>query len=68
MQNNPLAALIILDGYALRDEEFGNAVKQAHTPNFESLLEAVSDDNTQVLPGKRLAYRKGRWETRKSAI
>lgn len=35
MQNNPLAALIILDGYALRDEEFGNAVKQAHTPNFD---------------------------------
>ena len=35
MQTNPLAALIILDGYALRDEEFGNAVKQAHTPNFD---------------------------------
>lgn len=30
-----MAALIILDGYALRDEEYGNAVKQANTPNFD---------------------------------
>ncbi|PKR78033.1 2,3-bisphosphoglycerate-independent phosphoglycerate mutase [Halalkalibacillus sediminis] len=35
MSANSLAALIILDGYALRDEEFGNAVKQANTPNFD---------------------------------
>ncbi|MBH0230950.1 2,3-bisphosphoglycerate-independent phosphoglycerate mutase [Halobacillus yeomjeoni] len=35
MSNKNLAALIILDGYALRDEEFGNAVKQANTPNFD---------------------------------
>ncbi|UCZ52622.1 2,3-bisphosphoglycerate-independent phosphoglycerate mutase [Bacillus shivajii] len=28
-------ALIILDGYALRDEEKGNAVAQANTPNFD---------------------------------
>ncbi|MFD1020406.1 2,3-bisphosphoglycerate-independent phosphoglycerate mutase [Thalassobacillus hwangdonensis] len=37
MSNNKLAALIILDGYALRDEEKGNAVKQANTPNFDRL-------------------------------
>lgn len=35
MSNQNLAALIILDGYAIRDEEFGNAVKQANTPNFD---------------------------------
>lgn len=35
MPENKLAALIILDGYALRDEEYGNAVKQANTPNFD---------------------------------
>lgn len=28
-------ALIILDGFALRDETFGNAVKAAHKPNFD---------------------------------
>ncbi|UOQ45869.1 2,3-bisphosphoglycerate-independent phosphoglycerate mutase [Halobacillus salinarum] len=35
MSNKNLAALIILDGFALRDEEKGNAVKQANTPNFD---------------------------------
>ncbi|MFC0525523.1 2,3-bisphosphoglycerate-independent phosphoglycerate mutase [Pontibacillus salicampi] len=37
MSNNKLAALIILDGYGMRDEEYGNAVKHAHTPNFDRL-------------------------------
>jgi 2,3-bisphosphoglycerate-independent phosphoglycerate mutase len=35
MNKQKLAALIILDGFALRDETVGNAVKQAHTPNFD---------------------------------
>ncbi|SFM21727.1 phosphoglycerate mutase [Gracilibacillus orientalis] len=35
MSQNRLAALIILDGYAIRNEEKGNAVKQANTPNFD---------------------------------
>ena len=35
MSQNKLAALIILDGFAIRDEEKGNAVKQAKTPNFD---------------------------------
>ncbi|SES69479.1 2,3-bisphosphoglycerate-independent phosphoglycerate mutase [Salinibacillus kushneri] len=35
MSKDKLAALIILDGFALRDEEKGNAVKQANTPNFD---------------------------------
>ena len=30
-----LAALIILDGFAMRDEEAGNAIKQANMPNFD---------------------------------
>ena len=30
-----LAALIILDGFACRSEEKGNAVSQAHKPNFD---------------------------------
>ncbi|MBB6450319.1 2,3-bisphosphoglycerate-independent phosphoglycerate mutase [Geomicrobium halophilum] len=32
-------ALIILDGFALRDDDHGNAVAQAHTPNFDRLWE-----------------------------
>ena len=28
-------ALIILDGFANREEEHGNAVKQANKPNFD---------------------------------
>ncbi|WP_440894858.1 2,3-bisphosphoglycerate-independent phosphoglycerate mutase [Amphibacillus sp. Q70] len=35
MSQDKLAALIILDGFAIRDEEKGNAVKQANTPNFD---------------------------------
>ena len=35
MTQNKLAALIILDGFAIRDEVMGNAVKQASTPNFD---------------------------------
>lgn len=35
MSQNKLAALIILDGFGIRDEMKGNAVKQAKTPNFD---------------------------------
>ncbi len=35
MSQDKLAALIILDGFALRDETKGNAVKLANTPNFD---------------------------------
>ncbi|WP_096269527.1 2,3-bisphosphoglycerate-independent phosphoglycerate mutase [Paucisalibacillus globulus] len=37
MSSNKLAALIILDGFAIRDEVKGNAVKQANKPNFDRL-------------------------------
>ncbi|RLC46429.1 MAG: 2,3-bisphosphoglycerate-independent phosphoglycerate mutase [Candidatus Cloacimonadota bacterium] len=30
--------LIIMDGYGLRDEERGNAIKSAHTPNLDKLF------------------------------
>jgi len=35
MNKDKLAALIILDGFAIRDEVKGNAVKLAKTPNFD---------------------------------
>lgn len=38
MENRPVA-LIILDGFALREETYGNAVKQANTPNFDRYWE-----------------------------
>ena len=36
MTVKPTKALIILDGFGMREEVFGNAVKQAHTPNFDA--------------------------------
>ncbi|EGL83713.1 2,3-bisphosphoglycerate-independent phosphoglycerate mutase [Caldalkalibacillus thermarum TA2.A1] len=33
-------ALIILDGFALREETHGNAIAQAHTPNFDRYWES----------------------------
>lgn len=50
MGNKP-TALIILDGFGIRQEKYGNAVKQAETPNFDrymntypnSLLEASGE-------------------------
>ncbi|MBY0222752.1 2,3-bisphosphoglycerate-independent phosphoglycerate mutase [Sporosarcina aquimarina] len=36
MSNNPVA-LIILDGFGLRDEKYGNAVAHANIPNFDLL-------------------------------
>ncbi|WP_174614231.1 2,3-bisphosphoglycerate-independent phosphoglycerate mutase [Virgibacillus ihumii] len=35
MNQEKLAALIILDGFGIRGEEKGNAVKKANTPNFD---------------------------------
>ena len=37
MKNRP-AMLMILDGYGLRDEEKGNAVKAANTPVLDSIM------------------------------
>ena len=35
---NPLA-LIIMDGYGLREETEGNAIKAANTPNLSAIFE-----------------------------
>ncbi|MBT2217893.1 2,3-bisphosphoglycerate-independent phosphoglycerate mutase [Virgibacillus dakarensis] len=35
MSSNKLAAIIILDGFGIREEVQGNAVKQANKPNFD---------------------------------
>lgn len=35
MKDRKLAALIILDGFGIREEVVGNAVKQAYKPNFD---------------------------------
>ncbi|WP_040978911.1 2,3-bisphosphoglycerate-independent phosphoglycerate mutase [Oceanobacillus jeddahense] len=42
MSQDKLAALIILDGFAIRDEEKGNAVKLANTPNFDRYWNAYA--------------------------
>ena len=34
-------ALIILDGFANRESEHGNAVKQAHKPNFDRYYDCL---------------------------
>lgn len=39
MSNKPVA-LMILDGFACRDEQKGNAVTQADKPNFDCLWDA----------------------------
>ena len=36
MSKSPVA-LIILDGFGLREEDYGNAVSQAHKPNYDRL-------------------------------
>ncbi len=36
MSEKRTKALIILDGFGMREETFGNAIKQAHTPNFDT--------------------------------
>ncbi|RSL30749.1 2,3-bisphosphoglycerate-independent phosphoglycerate mutase [Salibacterium salarium] len=47
MSKSPVA-LIILDGYALRDEEKGNAVAQANTPNFDRYWETYPHTNLEA--------------------
>jgi 2,3-bisphosphoglycerate-independent phosphoglycerate mutase len=38
MNNNRPVALIILDGWGIREMEHGNAVRLAHTPNYDEWL------------------------------
>ncbi|SET10871.1 phosphoglycerate mutase [Oceanobacillus limi] len=48
MSNNKLAALIILDGFAIRDETIGNAVKQAKKPNFDRYWEKFATNQLRA--------------------
>ncbi|MEN2768495.1 2,3-bisphosphoglycerate-independent phosphoglycerate mutase [Ornithinibacillus xuwenensis] len=48
MSQNKLAALIILDGFAIRDEVMGNAVKQAKKPNFDRYWEAYAHNQLEA--------------------
>ncbi|NLF66897.1 MAG: 2,3-bisphosphoglycerate-independent phosphoglycerate mutase, partial [Chloroflexi bacterium] len=38
MKSYPTVALIILDGWGIREKEHGNAVVQARTPNYDRWL------------------------------
>ena len=51
--------LIILDGWGLRETEHGNAVRQAHTPNFDRWLRSceraivhTSGEHVGLVPGQ----------------
>lgn len=48
MSKNKLAALIILDGFAIRDEVKGNAVKQAKKPNFDRYWETYAHNQLKA--------------------
>ncbi|MFD2045046.1 2,3-bisphosphoglycerate-independent phosphoglycerate mutase [Ornithinibacillus salinisoli] len=48
MSKNKLAALIILDGFAIRDETMGNAVKQAKKPNFDRYWETYAHNQLRA--------------------
>ncbi|WP_407270756.1 2,3-bisphosphoglycerate-independent phosphoglycerate mutase [Radiobacillus sp. PE A8.2] len=48
MSQDKLAALIILDGFACRDELKGNAVKQANTPNFDRYWNKYAHNQLQA--------------------
>lgn len=45
---NKLVALIILDGFALRDDKLGNAVAQANKPNFDRYREKYPHSTLHV--------------------
>lgn len=60
MSQDKLAALIILDGFAIRDEEKGNAVKQANTPNFDRYWNAYAH-NQLTASGNAVGLPEGKW-------
>src|SRR5699024_7032875 len=57
--SSPLGAIIILDGFGLRDEVKGNAVKQANKPNFDRLWETYPHSTLQA-SGQAVGLPKGR--------
>ncbi|SHF85751.1 2,3-bisphosphoglycerate-independent phosphoglycerate mutase [Ornithinibacillus halophilus] len=58
MSDNKLAALIILDGFAIRNEDKGNAVKQAKKPNFDRFWEKYAHNQLEA-SGKAVGLPEG---------
>lgn len=54
-------ALIILDGFANRKETFGNAVAQAHKPNFDRYYNQFPHSELKAC-GLDVGLLKDRWE------
>ena len=40
--------LCIMDGFGIREEKYGNAIKSARTPNLDYLIEKYSDDGIHL--------------------
>lgn len=58
MSSNKLAAIIILDGFGIRQEKQGNAVKQANKPNFDRYWEKYPHNQLQA-SGKAVGLPEG---------
>ncbi|MEN1967270.1 2,3-bisphosphoglycerate-independent phosphoglycerate mutase [Lentibacillus sp. N15] len=56
--SNKLGAIIILDGFGIRQEEQGNAVKQANKPNFDMLWKKYPHNQLQA-SGKAVGLPEG---------
>ena len=53
-------AIIILDGFGWRKEEYGNAVVQANKPNFDRLWNEYPH-NTMLASGLAVGLPEGQW-------
>lgn len=58
MTDPKLAAILILDGFGIRDTEMGNAVKQANTPNFDRYWNKYPHNQLEA-SGKAVGLPKG---------
>ncbi len=54
-------ALIILDGWGIREKEHGNAVAQAKTPNYDRWLRELERSIVDAV--RRSGYPTARWAT-----
>ena len=60
-------ALIILDGFANRESEHGNAVKLANKPNFDRYYNKYPTTQIEA-SGLDVDYLKDKWVTQKLVI
>ena len=65
MSKKPVA-LIILDGFGLRDETKGNAVEQSNKPNYDRFHNSSPMLRLKRM-GKRLDYQLVKWVTQRLA-